>query len=170
LTIGGNLTMQGKAMMRINKDAGPNDVIAVSGNINYGGQLVISNLSTTALTTADTFTLFTAGGHSGNITNIVGSPGAGLAYAFNPVNGQLSVVTSTVATNPTNIIFSVAGGSLTMSWPSDHLGWTLQTNSIGLSATDGWFDYPPSTGSRDTTQVTIPVGGSTNVFFRLKYP
>jgi hypothetical protein len=81
----------------------------------------------------------------------------------------LSVVTSTIATNPTNITFSVTGNSLTMSWPSDHLGWALQTNSVGLSA-DAWFDYPASTGSRDTTSVTIPVGGSTNVFFRLKYP
>jgi hypothetical protein len=27
----------------------------------------------------------------------------------------------------------------------DHLGWTLQTNSIGLSKAGDWFAYPGST-------------------------
>ena len=167
----GNITMQGGALIRINKDTLQNDVVASSGNIAYGGALVVSNLSTTALAPGDSFTVFSPGTHSGNFNNIVGSPGTGLAYSFDPATSKLSVVTSTIATNPTNITFSVSGGSLTMTWPSDHTGWTLQSNAVNIAVPGDWFDYPASTGSRDVNQVTIPVSGtSSNVFFRLKYP
>jgi hypothetical protein len=139
--------------------------------VHYGGTLVISNASTTALTTSDTFQLFTASSHTGNFASIAGSPGTGLAYSFNPNSGVLSVVVNTINTNPTNITVSgVSGGNMTLSWPADHLGWTLQSNAVSLTSSSNWFDYPPSTGSRDTTQVTIPTGAGTNVFFRLKYP
>lgn len=171
-TASSTLNLQGKATFRINRDSGPtSDTINAGGSITYGGTLVISNLSTTTLTTSDTFQLFSAPSHTGNFSNIAGSPGAGLAYSFNPVNGMLSIVTSTIATNPTNITTSVSGGSLTMSWPADHTGWTLQSNAVGLASSDQWFDYPASTGSRDTDTVTIPIApAGPNVFFRLKYP
>lgn len=171
-TINNNLTIQGKAFMRINKDTAPaSDVIVDTGTVHYGGTLVISNASTTALTTSDTFQLFTASSHTGNFASIAGSPGTGLAYSFNPNSGVLSVVVNTINTNPTNITVSgVSGGNMTLSWPADHLGWTLQSNAVSLTSSSNWFDYPPSTGSRDTTQVTIPTGAGTNVFFRLKYP
>ncbi len=170
LSVLSDVTIQGGAMMRINKDGNVNDNVFATGKITYGGTLVVSNLSTVALTTSDTFTLFTPGTHAGNFTSISGSPGAGLAYAFNPNNGVLSIVTSTIATNPTNITFSVSGGSLNLSWPSDHLGWTLQTNSINVAVPADWFEYPPENGSRDKNQVTIPITGSSNVFFRLTLP
>lgn len=66
---------------------------------------------------------------------------------------------------PTNIVFSLAGSQLTLSWPSDHIGWQLQSNSIGLSASNAWFTVP---GSAATNQVIIPISGSqTNVFYRM---
>ncbi|HXT11267.1 MAG TPA: autotransporter-associated beta strand repeat-containing protein [Candidatus Angelobacter sp.] len=171
LTIASNLTLQGSTTMRIYRDVPISDVIADNTSVTYGGTLVISNISSTPLTTSDTFHLFTTPSHTGNFNNIVGSPGAGLAYSFNPANGVLSIVTSTIATNPTNITFSVSGGSLNLSWPADHAGWTLQSNSVNLAVPGDWFDYPPATGSRDTTQVTIPLTGvSSNTFFRLKSP
>ena len=66
------------------------------GNISYGGILTITNITSDAnvLTTTDTFQLFNVtGSKSGNFTSIVGSPGAGLAYSFNPASGILSIVT-----------------------------------------------------------------------------
>lgn len=170
-TAGGDITIQGGAVMRINKDTAVNDNVATSGKITYGGTLIVSNLSTVALVVGDKFTLFLPGSHAGNFSNIAGSPGAGLGYSFDPTQGQLSVVTSTIATNPTNITVTASGGSMTLSWPSDHQGWTLQSNAVSLTSSGTWFDYPASTGSRDTTSVTIPVTGTTNsVYFRLKSP
>ena len=84
--------------------------------------------------------------------------------------GSLQVVVPvTVATNPTNITFSITGGNtLHLSWPADHLGWTLQTNSVNLANTNFWFAYP---GSASVTNVNITINpAKTNVFFRLVYP
>jgi autotransporter-associated beta strand protein len=84
--------------------------------------------------------------------------------------GSLQVVVPvTVATNPTNITFSITGGNtLQLSWPADHLGWTLQTNSVNLANTNFWFAYP---GSASVTNVNITINpAKTNVFFRLVYP
>jgi len=59
-----------------------------------------------------------------------------------------------VNATPTNIVTSVSGNQLTLMWPLDHTGWTLQsqTNSaaVGLGAT--WYDV---TGSTATNQMTF---------------
>ena len=70
--------------------------------------------------------------------------------------GSLQVVVpATIATNPTNITFSITGGNtLSLSWPGDHLGWTLQTNSVNLANTNFWFPYP---GSASVTNVNITI-------------
>jgi hypothetical protein len=62
---------------------------------------------------------------------------------------------------------SILSGMLQLSWPPDHLGWRLETNAIGLSATNAWFPYP---GSDIVTNLSVPVGASGNVCFRLTYP
>jgi hypothetical protein len=87
-------------------------------------------------------------------------------------NGKIAVasVTTLVNTNPTNITATVSGGNLTLSWPADHTGWTLQSQTNGLQKGLGtnWVAMPSST---TTNQVTIPIittNGS--VFFRLTYP
>jgi autotransporter-associated beta strand protein len=80
------------------------------------------------------------------------------------------VVGTTIASNPTNITFSVSGNTLSLSWPSDHLGWILQSNSVGLTATSSWFNYPAN-GSVDVTNVNITIDHTTpNVFFRMVKP
>ena len=104
-------------------------------------------------------------------TGVVAVSGSGAVSTANLVitNGDLDlVVTSSVNSNPTKLISSVSAGSLNLSWPADHLGWTLQTNSVGLTATNQWFAYP---GSTSVTNVSIPINHSgTNVFFRMVYP
>jgi Concanavalin A-like lectin/glucanases superfamily/Bacterial Ig-like domain len=69
--------------------------------------------------------------------------------------------------NPTNLVVSVAGQQLTLSWPMDHTGWLLQSNSVGLTATGAWANVAGSTG---TNQITIiPSMTQTNVFYRMLY-
>jgi hypothetical protein len=61
---------------------------------------------------------------------------------------------------------SVSGSTLSLGWPTN-LGWTLQTNSVGLTAANQWFTYP---GSATTTNVNITINpAKTNVFFRMVY-
>ena len=111
-----NLTLQGNATLRIDKTGGSpsQDQVVVSGNISYGGILTVTNITSDAnvLTTTNTFQLFSViGSHSGNFAGIAGSPGTGLAYSFNPASGVLSIVTSTIANNPTNITFRASAAA-----------------------------------------------------------
>jgi hypothetical protein len=70
--------------------------------------------------------------------------------------------------SPTNIVVSAGlGNQITLTWPVDHIGWQLQSNSIGLTATGSWFTV---TGSTTTNQMTItPDVTQSNVFYRLFY-
>ena len=168
------LTILGKATMRISKTSGVtnSDLLTGMSTVAYGGTLVVSNATadTNLLAAGDVFTLFSASASTGNFGSISGSPGAGLAYSFNPTNGVLTVVSNTVATNPIPIGYSLNGNSLTLTWPGDHLGWILQgqTNGLNIGVSNNWHDVP---GSGSSTQAVISVsGGNPTVFFRLRSP
>jgi hypothetical protein len=78
-----------------------------------------------------------------------------------------------VATNPTNILFSVSGNNLTLSWPQDHTGWTLlvQTNNLAAGVSVKLADWAPVPGSTSTNQVVIPLDATKrNEFYKLAYP
>jgi autotransporter-associated beta strand protein len=84
--------------------------------------------------------------------------------------GSLLVLTGAAAINPnpTNIVFSVSGSTLNLSWPADYLGWYMQSNSVALANTNYWFDVP---NSQTVTNLAITVNtSSTNVFFRMRKP
>jgi hypothetical protein len=82
---------------------------------------------------------------------------------------RLATTGSAVNTSPTTLTFSVSGGLLTLSWPSDHTGWTLQAqtnNPAGINT--NWVSVP---GSTLTNQVVYPLNGTDgSVFYRLRYP
>jgi len=171
LTVNNNVTLQpgGTTVMEINKTPLTNDQLRVTGALSYGGALVVTNLAGT-LAANDSFQLFSAGSASGSFaSNSLPVLNAGLGWSFNPTNGVLSVV-QTVATNPTNIYSTVGSGNVTLSWPSDHLGWRLQsqTNVLSIGLGTNWVDVPNSTNA---TQATLPIdGGNGSVFFRLVFP
>ncbi len=72
-----------------------------------------------------------------------------------------------VADNPTNVTASVSGKTLTLAWPADHLGWTLQAQTNGLSSGQ-WFDVPDTD---DVNLVAIPMDpANPAVFYRLARP
>ena len=101
----------------------------------------------------------------GNTTFTVDEMRRGSTYA--EVVGGLA---SGVNTSPTNITSSVSGNQLTLSWPADHTGWTLQTQtnsaSVGLSAT--WHDVAGSTATNQMTFTIVPANPT--VFYRMTYP
>ena len=80
------------------------------------------------------------------------------------------VPTPVVATNPTNIMVQLAGETLTLGWPGDHIGWRLQvqTNDLAQGLGTNWADVAGSTG---TNQMDMPINlASSAIFFRLIYP
>ena len=71
------------------------------------------------------------------------------------------------------MVNTVTNGTLYLSWPADHIGWILQTQtnsrSVGLKAqTNQWFDV---TGSSTITNTSITLDKTQpTVFFRLRSP
>jgi hypothetical protein len=73
------------------------------------------------------------------------------------------------ATNPTNITAVLSNNTLCISWPSDHIGWTLQaqTNLLTTGLSTNWTTVVNST---TTNLVNFPVSlTNPTMFFRLKY-
>jgi fibronectin-binding autotransporter adhesin len=175
LTITNNLTIKGDLLFEVNKSLSPaasNDVILVGGVItNTGtGTLTVSNLNLSApLAPGDKFTLF--GGNvvgNGSALNIAPAPGSGLAWANKlEVDGSVEVVQS-VATIPTNIVFSVTGGQMHLAWPPNYIGWLLQSNAVSVANTNFWSTVP---GSDATNEFLLPIDQTqTNVFYRMLRP
>lgn len=165
VTNNGTLTPGGTTSFKLNKSSLTNDVLRVLGTLNYSGTLAVTNLSG-SLAGGDTFRLFSAASYTGNFSSIAGSPGAGLDWKFTPANGMLTLF----STVPTSLNVSVTNGSLEMSWPADHLGWTLQvqTNDLITGLGTNWFSVSNTAAS---TQFTAPMDpASPSVFYRLVYP
>jgi len=62
---------------------------------------------------------------------------------------------------------SLTNSQITFSWPTDHTGWQLQSNSVGLGATNAWYTVSGSTLTN--TIIVSPSAGQTNVFYRMYY-
>jgi hypothetical protein len=69
----------------------------------------------------------------------------------------------------TNIFATLAGSSVTVSWPSNYVGWLLQTNTAGLHSPAAWGDVPDSVNH---SQMSFTAGGpnAPAEFFRLRHP
>jgi autotransporter-associated beta strand protein len=81
--------------------------------------------------------------------------------------GSLTVP-SPIASNPTNITYRVSGSTLTLSWPADHLGWLVQSNSVGIAASNSWYNIA---GSSSVTTLNVNIDtAELNVFYRLLKP
>jgi hypothetical protein len=67
--------------------------------------------------------------------------------------------------SPTTLTASYSNNQLTLSWPADHTGWQVQSNSIGVEVTNAWFTV---SGSTSTNQITItPDANQSHVFYRM---
>jgi hypothetical protein len=67
----------------------------------------------------------------------------------------------------------MSGGALTLSWPLDHLGYRLltQTNKLNLGVSGNPNDWGTVPGSAATNTLTIPiVSTNLNSYYRLVYP
>ena len=172
LSVGGNVTFNGGgAFIRVNRSGLQCDKVSVSGTLaNSGtGTITVTNLGA-ALQTGDNFVLFPGKTVTGGSTLTV--TGAGMLWtnklALDGSIEVLGIAPPPVNPNPTNITVSVSDGQMTISWPSDHIGWLLQSNGVSITDAGAWVTIPDS-GS--TTQFTFPVNVSlSNVYFRMLKP
>ena len=82
-----------------------------------------------------------------------------LTYTLDP-NPDLHV--------PPSLYGVETNGQLELSWPSNHIGWCLESNSTTLSNPGAWIRIP---GSSTTNLITLETDiKRTNVFFRLALP
>jgi hypothetical protein len=81
-----------------------------------------------------------------------------------------AAVPQVIAADPTNLTFTVSGGTLTLSWPESHVGWILQaqTNALAVGLHTNWLDVP-GTGSVTSTNLNLTPAIPAQ-FFRLRYP
>jgi len=64
----------------------------------------------------------------------------------------------------------LSGGDLILTWPQDHIGWTLrsQTNSLAVGLSSSWVAVAGSSG---TNKVIMPMDKTQGaVFFRRTHP
>jgi hypothetical protein len=83
------------------------------------------------------------------------------------------LVVSGVNATPTNIVASLSGTNLTLSWPADHTGWRLliQTNHLANGVSPNTNDWGTVSGSASTNKIVVPIISANKVdFFRLIYP
>ncbi|MBW8864812.1 MAG: autotransporter-associated beta strand repeat-containing protein, partial [Verrucomicrobia bacterium] len=176
LTVSNAVTLlaTSSTLMEVNKTAGTKDLLQGVSTLAYGGTLVVTNLAGSYVS-GDSFKLFDAASYTGSFSSIVPAiPAPGFAWNTSQlgVSGTLSIV-ATVNVNPTNIVASVSGGSLNVSWPSDHTGWRLQiqTNALSVGLTPATNTWSTVAGSAGTNAVAIPINpANPAVFLRMVYP
>jgi len=167
LTVGGDLTIGGNLAVELSTNG--NDLVNVTGGVTNTGTGVVnvSNLGTN-LAVGNSFTLFNKPVVNGNLLTVTG---ASVTWSNNlAVGGNIIVLVGPVSTTPVTLTNSYSGGNLTLTWPEDHTGWTLQvqTNSRAVGLATNWFNVA---GSAATNSVTIPVNATDpTVFYRLTYP
>lgn len=172
LTFGTGVNLAGATLMKISADGGlANDAVTTGSTLTYDGALIVTNIGVTALASGDSFKLFNAASYGGNFTATNLPPlNSGLGWSWTPGNGTLTVV-QTVNPTPTNFVALVSGNQLTLTWPADHTGWTLeaQTNTLNTGLTvNGW---QPVAGSAATNSVTVTINpAQPAVFYRMVWP
>jgi len=170
LHVNNSLTLFGNMLIEVNTNLAQNcDQTIVSGALtNAGtGNLIITNIGTSALQTGNRFFVFNKAMSNGAALNIL-SPGITATWSNGlAVDGSVQIL-ATIPTTPTNITIIASGSTITMSWPSTYLGWSLQSNSVGLLSTNSWFIVPGSSSS--TSLIITRDLTKTNVFYRMSLP
>jgi lysophospholipase L1-like esterase len=93
----------------------------------------------------------------------------GDTYLFSSTSTAITQVVVPASTNAVPLAFQAGAGQFQLSWPADHIGWQLQsqTDPPGSGIGTNWVDIP---NSSLTNSLTIPMDPVNNVFFRLVYP
>jgi len=147
LEASGNITLGGNTVMKLD-GSGVSDEIISATRINYGGTLIVANVSGSPLAAGNSFQLFSAPTLSGTFTISPSIPGPGLVWDTSQlaVNGSLNIIAGSspviknVQYTSGNLIFSGTGGLANANYvvyASTNLATTnwipVETNAFGAS-------------------------------------
>ena len=142
--------------------------------------IVATNATSNVVFLVDAVTVFTNGVNNGvakytnNLLTVVGSPHAIKAEYLGDANYGASTNSLSQGVTPplsaTNLTFNLTGGGTTLSfsWPTNYLGWGLQSNALDLTVSNDWYLVPGSTSTNSVDILVDP--GQTNVFYRMYKP
>ena len=175
LTVTNSIELGGVVNLNLNGTNSPNsgEIAANSFTIDGTATLVVTNVGP-GLFNGTTFTLFSQGVSGFASKTLPATDPTGLTnYVWTDTissNGKITLASgglTSIATNPTNILFSVTNGTLTLSWPADHVGWFLQaqTNLLTTGLSTNWANV---LGSDQTNLVVMPINPANGtVFYRM---
>ncbi len=167
--------LQGTTVMEIKNNGSmlPNDQVAVTGTLIYGGALVVTNIGVNALTAGVEFPLFNANSYGGSFASITLPPlSAGLTWTNKLlVDGSIQVIGAsgpkfdTIARSATNLIFSGSGGAINATYI------VLTSTNLTLPVTN-WVrlltnQFDASGNFIFTDTITL---GAPRQFYRLSVP
>jgi hypothetical protein len=143
--------------------------VAVKGNLTFNNTTI--NVTNSAGFAAGTYTLFSYTGSKAGTFSLGNTPTNNFLYALSNATSQIQfVVTSSgPALTPVSLVYTNNNGQLKISWPLDHIGWSvqIQTNSLSTGLGTNWTTIPASTSTNIFTLPFNPTNGS--VFLRLAY-
>jgi autotransporter-associated beta strand protein len=157
----GSLTLAGTNRMEINNVSGlTNDSISVTGTLTYGGALVVTN-SGTALSSGDTFALYSASAFAGGFSTLTLPPlTAGLHWDLTQLstNGTIRVAPPTP---PLILPVSLVGTNLQISIPTElGVSYILQS-APALVQPISWAPVSTNSGTGNTLTQQVPVDPAT---------
>ena len=151
-----------------NKDTN-NGVLAT---LNLGPGVVAAQaivLTGTNLSSTNDYTIGGAiiapdGSWAGGVQSVTPATNGVVTYIVPPISAVL--LEPVIA--GTNLTLNATGNQLNLSWPTNYIGWLLQSNSQNLAAGGDWFTVP-GTAATNRFQITINPAQN-NVFYRLVNP
>jgi autotransporter-associated beta strand protein len=175
LTVSNSVTLSGTTLMELDRIGGVSTNDQLAGNsITGGGALIVTNIGP-GIFNNTTFKLFSVP-VSGFATVSLPTTGPTGPYVWTntiSTDGSIKLLSGgTVNTNPPTIASFTSGGgtTLNLSWPADHIGWSLQvqTNAITVGISTNWTLVGGSSNSNTATITIDPIAPT--VFYRLIYP
>ena len=160
--------------------AAPGGLMATAGNgsvaLNWSASATATNYFVKRSLTSGSGYAAIATNTSLAFTNTGLSNGTLYYYVVSALNGAGESTNSTqVSARPTSsasvaMNAANAAGQLQISWPADHTGWQLQsqTNNLATGLGTNWVNLP---ASMQTNQMSVPLNATNGaVFFRLVRP
>jgi hypothetical protein len=167
LTVSNHLNVKAGSQLNFNVGSSPASIVvrsnlALAGTVNVGAGPGFAGGTYTLVNYSGTLTW-----NSPSLGSLPGTLPAGYNLSFDTnTAGQVKVLVT--SSSPVTLSAQVLGPQVILSWPADHVGWTLQTQTnTGISgAGSNWVDVAGSSSVNRVTNIIDTARPST--FYRLR--